>query len=120
MTRVRRIAAALIAGSALTAVGIGTANADYCGDALCLYENSGVSGPVAGFNVADSNFNNGNHFSDGVNLNDNISSIDSWTSSSARFYTNSLFRGNTQDVSGLATINQVTYNDQYSSFRYLV
>ena len=117
---IKGIVAALLLGGAAT-VGVSTpALADYCGDALCVFQNQNVTGPVEGFNVADTNFNNGNHFSNGVNTNDNISSIDSWTSSSARFYTASLWRGNYEDIASWATVNQVRYDNQYSSFRYLV
>ena len=104
-------------------VGVGLAPAEaYCGDTICVYKhaNFGEGNPVEGFNYADSNLNNGNHFSDGSPTNDAISSINSYSNDTIRFYTSSAFRGNYQDIPPDGYDELVLYNDQYSSFRPLI
>ena len=119
--RIKTILAATLLGAAASSVAVASpAWADYCGDAVCVYDNSTANGAVEGFNVADSNLNNGNHFSNGVPTNDHISSVDIWGGKSVRFYTDSFFRGNSEDWSYASTPRAVIYNNQISSFRYLI
>lgn len=114
-------AVALVAGAAVV-VNVTPAQAAGCTDAVCVYKNA--SGDVvAGFTTADNNFSN-NTYTDGSSVNDSITRVSVHQSrNAAMFYTDSYWRGHARRFENLGHSrieSAQPYNDQYSSFRYVV
>jgi len=115
-----RTTAVLLLSVGLGAVATMPAHAaDVCTDSVCVWDGSGLTGAIAGFTTADNNFSNNRFQGSTTSVNDHITSIENHNGSSARFYTNSYWRGDTQDVPGGYWVN-ARYNNAYSSFRYLI
>ncbi|GLX97331.1 hypothetical protein GT755_29080 [Herbidospora sp. NEAU-GS84] len=123
MNRVTRsLAAVAVLAAATVVTNVSPASAFACTDAVCVYKNSNGTGTVAGFTTADNNFSN-NRYLDGTSVNDSISSISVIASrNAAMFYTDSYWRGHAHRIENLghSRPQNAVYNDQYSSFRYVV
>ena len=116
-------AATILVGTGIVAVAFATpaSAAGTCPlNFVCVFQDADYGGGSYEWlvNDADPNFNQGQTFSNGVRLNDNISSLINGTSKSVQFCTDANYAGHCVTYPSLSATAQVAYNDQYSSVRF--
>jgi hypothetical protein len=117
------VALGVTAASAASAHAAGAKPAFTCaGGAVCVFKDAGLAGGnyVWFQGDADSNFNAASpiKFSDGVKVNDNISSILNNSGRTAVFCTDAGYRGHCVSYPAQTVTPQVQYNDAYSSMKF--